>query len=157
MQPSEYVALETPEREAYLESLAPEELLALGVELYNDRHFWHAHEAWEAVWLDAPTPQRAFYQGLIQVTAAFVHVTRHEYPGSVKLLEAGIDKLRRYPDGYLGIASAALIAGTEAALARLAELGERRIREFDGDLIPTIARVDAPARASRPHRGAQSV
>src|SRR3990172_4554127 len=96
MRLDEYLATGDEQRTAYLASLSPAGLLALGIELYNAGHFWHAHEAWEAAWLDAPNELRAFYQGLIQVTAAFVHVTRNEYPGSVRLLAAGIEKLEGY-------------------------------------------------------------
>jgi predicted metal-dependent hydrolase len=135
-----YWAVEGDEREAYLEGLSPDELLDLGRELYGARHYWNAHEAWEQVWLDAPRELRAFYQGLIQVTAAFVHVTRGEYPGSVRLLEAGIDKLSGYESPTLGVDVSEVVEGSKRALARLVELGERRVREFDMGLAPRIRR-----------------
>ena len=78
------------------EGMSGEELLRAGIELYNGGSYFEAHEAWEEVWLEAENSEREFYQGLIQVTAAFVHVTRNEYPGSVRLLDAGISKLARY-------------------------------------------------------------
>jgi hypothetical protein len=133
-----YFEVHDAEREAYLAGLDPEALLQLGVDLYNAGHYWNAHEAWEEVWLEAPNEQRAFYQGLIQVTAAFVHVTRGEYPGSVRLLQAGIAKLERYAPTYLGIEVEGLVTGTKAALARLLALGERRVSEFERGLIPRI-------------------
>jgi len=126
------------EREAYLESLTPEELLRLGIDLYNAGHYWNAHEAWEQVWLDAGQEVRAFYQGLIQVTAAFVHVGRNEYPGSVRLLEAGIEKLRRYPGSFLGVDVASLRDGAEAALAALLALGPKGVARFDRSSVPKI-------------------
>src|SRR5688572_7794939 len=98
-----YFEVHGSEREEYLQGLSPEELLRLGIELYNTGHYWNAHEAWEEVWLEAPNELRAFYQGLIQVTAAFVHVTRNEYPGAVRLLEAGIAKLEGYGERFLGV------------------------------------------------------
>src|SRR5262249_29813355 len=94
-----YLALDDAARETHLETLTDDALIALGVTLFNAREFWHAHEAWEQVWLEAPNPMRAFYQGLIQVAAAFVHVQRNEYPGAVRLLENGIAKLELYPQG----------------------------------------------------------
>jgi uncharacterized protein len=125
-------------REEYLGGLGPEDLLHLGIDLYNAGHYWNAHEAWEEVWLESERDLRGFYQGLIQVTAAFVHVTRNEYPGSVKLLEAGIEKLERYPAVFLGVRLSSLIEGAQRAHDRLCELGERNIAEFDRSLIPTI-------------------
>jgi uncharacterized protein len=126
------------EREAYLGGLRPEELLRLGIDLYNAGHYWNAHEAWEEVWMDSERPLRNFYQGLIQVTAAFVHVTRNEYPGSVRLLDAGIEKLDAYPASYMGLDLARLVAGARIAREALQELGEKRVAEFDRALIPPI-------------------
>ena len=138
MNVDEYMALGDVERESRIEALDGASLLQLGVDLYNAGHYWHAHEAWEAVWLDAPQELRAFYQGLIQVTAAFVHVVRNEYPGSVRLLAEGIDKLQRYGASFRGIDLEALVEGTTSARERLEALGARRIGEFDRGLIPAI-------------------
>ena len=129
------------ERDEWLAGLSAEELLGLGIELYNAGHFFEAHEAWEAVWLEAPRELRSFYQGLIQVTAAFVHVTRGEYPGSVRLLAEGVDKLQRNPSVFMGIELGALMEGVLRARVRLVELGERRVSEFDMGLVPPIVRV----------------
>ena len=140
MRVEDYVGAEDGEREAYLAGLSEDELLRWGVELYNAGEYWHAHEAWEAVWLDAPQQLRLFYQGLIQVTAAFVHVVRNEYPGAVRLLETGVEKLERYPASFLGIDLDALVAGAKVARERLEALGERRVRDFDRALIPPVRR-----------------
>jgi predicted metal-dependent hydrolase len=134
-----YFAVEGEERDTYLEAQSPETLLQLGIDLYNAGHYWNAHEAWEQVWLDTEREGRSFYQGLIQVTAAFVHVTRNEFPGAVRLLDAGIQKLEKYPETYLGVQLAPLVAGAKAARSRLWALGESRIAEFDRALIPQIA------------------
>jgi hypothetical protein len=133
-----FAAEHGPDRDAYLESLTPEALLQLGIDLYNAGHYWNAHEAWEQVWLDADREERAFYQGLIQLTAAFVHVTRNEYPGAIRLLAAGIEKLEKYPETYLGVQLAPLLAGARACRSRLQHLGEKRIAEFERGLIPRI-------------------
>jgi len=148
-----YLETEGEEREAYLEGLSAEQLLDLGIELYESGHYWNAHEAWEQVWLDAPNELRLFYQGLIQVTAAFVHVAKGEYPGSVRLLEAGIEKLAAYEPEQLGVDVSGLMEESRGALRRLLELGERRVREFDMALVPSIRRVNDPA-SGEPSRSA---
>ena len=139
-----YFGVDGDAREEYLGSLSPEELLQLGVDLYNAGHYWNAHEAWEEVWLESERGLRNFYQGLIQVSAAFVHVTRNRYPGGVKLLGAGIEKLERYRGDFMGLDLASLIVGTRAARESLLELGEARIGEFDRGLIPKIRHTRAP-------------
>jgi hypothetical protein len=151
-----YFEAEGEAREDYLGSLSPEELLHLGIDLYNAGHYWNAHEAWEEVWLESERGVRNFYQGLIQVSAAFVHVTRNRYPGGVKLLEEGIAKLERYPAAYMGIDLASLVEGARRCRDRLLELGEARVAGFDRSLIPRIAAVprrpdgslDSPAESS---------
>ena len=127
----------TDER-AQFEGMSGEELLRFGIELYNGGSYFEAHEAWEEVWLEAETAEREFYQGLIQITAAFVHVTRNEYPGSVPLLDAGISKLARYGTRKEGIELASFVAGARRAREVLIGLGQKRLREFDVVLIPPI-------------------
>lgn len=133
-----YFGAHGDERDAYLEAQTPEVLLQLGIDLYNAGHYWNAHEAWEQVWLDSEREMRGFYQGLIQVTAAFVHVTRDEFPGAIRLLDAGIEKLEKYPASFQGVQLAPLVTGAKAARSRLWALGEKRIAEFDRALIPHI-------------------
>ena len=124
--------------------MTPEELLLEGMRLYNEGSFFEAHEAWEEVWLEAEASEREFYQGLIQVTAAFVHVTRNEYPGSVRLLDAGIAKLARYGASRRGIKVAPFVEGARRAREALLALGERRLSEFDRAAIPRLEREVAP-------------
>ncbi len=144
-----YLALSNAEREQYIESLDEDALMRLGADLYNAGHFWHAHEAWEAIWLDAPAAMREFYQGLIQVAAAFVHVKRNEYPGSVSLLDAGIAKLARYGATKRGLALTPFVEGARRARESLLGLGEKRIAEFDQALIPPVE-LDGPHAPQSP-------
>lgn len=74
-----------------------------GLERFNRGRFWDAHEAWEEVWLRWPDPDRRFVQGLIQLAAAWHHVTRGNDRGARRLFEAAVAKLRPFPPGFLGI------------------------------------------------------
>jgi uncharacterized protein len=48
-----------------------------GVRLFNEGHYWHAHEAWEEVWKVEVDPSvLLFYKGIIQTAAALVHWQR---------------------------------------------------------------------------------
>jgi predicted metal-dependent hydrolase len=78
--------------------------LAEGLRLYNAGEFFTAHEAWENVWLAAPEPEKTFLQGVIQVTAAFHHVQRHNPLGATRLLQAALRRLDPYPPSFGGIA-----------------------------------------------------
>lgn len=61
--------------------LARDPDFAAGLALFNAGHFWHAHEAWELLWLRSNGEQRRFIQGLIQVAAALVHWERGNQRG----------------------------------------------------------------------------
>ena len=72
-----------------------------GVRLFNEREFWHAHEAWEELWLEADDDDLVlFYQGLIQLAAAYHHMKRGTFPGAVRLFAAALEKLERFPPGF---------------------------------------------------------
>lgn len=75
-----------------------------GVRLFNEREFWHAHEAWEELWLEADDDDLVlFYQGLIQLAAAYHHMKRGTFPGAVRLFEAALQKLERFPPDFQGL------------------------------------------------------
>ena len=48
--------------------------LRRGIELFNRREFYEAHEAWEEGWIDELTDDRLLLQGLIQVAAGLYKV-----------------------------------------------------------------------------------
>jgi predicted metal-dependent hydrolase len=77
--------------------------LVAGVEHFNTQRFWHAHEAWEEPWLVAEGDLRTFLQGLIQLAAAYYHVQRGTFSGGVRLFDAALRRLERFPPGYAGV------------------------------------------------------
>jgi predicted metal-dependent hydrolase len=79
------------------------DLFAHGIALFNSRHFFEAHEAWEEIWLHTHPPEKTFLQGLIQVTAAFHHHSRNNLRGTKSLLRAGLDKLDAFPANHRGL------------------------------------------------------
>jgi predicted metal-dependent hydrolase len=75
-----------------------------GVRLFNEREFWHAHEAWEELWLEADDDDLVlFYQGLIQLAAAYHHMKRGTFSGAVRLFDAATQKLEPFPPDFLGL------------------------------------------------------
>jgi hypothetical protein len=82
-------------------AIAPE--LQRGIEDFNARRFFEAHEVWEEAWLRAPEPQKTFLQGIIQVAAAFHHYARGNPEGAESLLGHGLRKLEGFPPDYGGM------------------------------------------------------
>ncbi len=73
------------------------EIFRRGVEHFNRREFFVAHEVWEEVWLTAAEPEKTFLQGLIQVAAGFHHYQRGNLAGTQSLTRAGLEKLDKHP------------------------------------------------------------
>jgi predicted metal-dependent hydrolase len=72
---------------------------ANGARLFDSGEFFEAHEAWEQRWkVVTDATERRFFQGLIQVAAAFhkLLVMRSPVPAQ-RLLARGIDKLEACP------------------------------------------------------------
>lgn len=132
------------DEENEFEGMTHEQLLQLGADRFNAKQFFEAHEAWEEVWLDSERELRHFYQGLIQVAAAFVHLQRNEYPGTVKLLYEGLRKIEAYPPVVLGVDLAALAKASRVIETRVLEVGEKRLREIEIDSLPRVL-IDSAA------------
>jgi hypothetical protein len=94
----------------------PEELLAIGIDHFNNRRFFQAHEAWETAWHPSSEDERDFWQGITQVAVGFTHYQRGNPKGSVSLLRKGARKLDAYGETHRGVPVAALAkAGRKAA------------------------------------------
>jgi predicted metal-dependent hydrolase len=74
-----------------------------GIALFNRGEFYEAHEVLEDVWRAAPTEEKLFLQGLIQVAVALVHHSRGNLAGAQSLLARGERNLEAYPPSYAGI------------------------------------------------------
>jgi predicted metal-dependent hydrolase len=74
-----------------------------GVAHFNAREFWEAHEAWEALWLEADSEMHRFLQGLIQLAAAYHHIQRGTFRGAVRLIDAALQKLDVFPLRFCGV------------------------------------------------------
>ena len=124
--------------------LTPDELTARLDELYraieefNDGYFFESHETLEDLWMVTPWPERQFFQGIIQLAAAFVHYARREYPGILKLLDAAIEKVGDFVPDAFGIETAALVDAMRQARDEFERLGEGGFLEFDERLVPHI-------------------
>lgn len=92
-----------------------------GVEYFNRREYFEAHEAWERLWkgLDR-SAEKDFVQGLIMVAAALHHYKRGEHTGAARLLGKGVKKMRRAPGAEIGMDKEAFMNETALFCKRLA-------------------------------------
>jgi hypothetical protein len=121
--------------EPQLEASPPEawrsnEEYLFGVDLFNRRYYWEAHEAWESVWhtCDKARTQGLFLQGLIQLSAALLRWHMGSEAGTRKLHTAALEKLlvacRESPESYMGVPLALWLDEVEACFARLPPAAE---------------------------------
>ncbi len=91
----------------------PQPYLA-GIELFNDGHFWHAHEEWEAAWRASDDPQiRQFYKGIIQTAAALVHWQKGNPRGLHLNWRKARAKLTTLPPKLMGLDILNLVASMD--------------------------------------------
>lgn len=74
--------------------------LAEGLHCYRTEQFFEAHEHWESVWLALSEPEKSFLQALIQISAAFHHLSRGNRTGAVSLLTRSLGRLDRCSSPY---------------------------------------------------------
>ena len=73
-----------------------------GFAQFNAGRFFECHDTLEEVWSGVRGSSRDFFQGLIQVSVAFYHLTRGNLAGAESLLERALGRFRKYPDRYVG-------------------------------------------------------
>lgn len=74
-----------------------------GIEEFNTRRFFEAHETWEEIWLSAQGPEKTFLQGIIQIAAGFHHYVQGNRAGAQSLMASGVVKLIPFPPNHRGL------------------------------------------------------
>ncbi|MCA1839091.1 MAG: DUF309 domain-containing protein [Actinomycetota bacterium] len=68
-----------------------------GLRLINAGEFFLAHETLEEYWVDAPTPERDFLQGLIHLATGLLHRSRNNQRGAELQFTKAMKRLSAYP------------------------------------------------------------
>lgn len=77
--------------------------LARGIELFNQGKFFEAHEVLEDVWRGAPSSQKKFFQGLVQVAVAFHHHSTGNHVGMKSVMGRAVRNLAEGENSFAGI------------------------------------------------------
>ena len=91
-----------------------------GVAEFNAGHYFECHDTLEDMWTGVRGPSRDFFQGLIQVSVAFYHLTGGNLPGAESMLRRALKRFERYPDRYFGFDLAAHRSELHVWLGRIA-------------------------------------
>jgi len=102
--------------------LSPDETDAFnrGVAEFNAGYYFECHDTLEDMWTGIRGPSRDFFQGLIQVSVAFYHLTGGNLPGAESMLGRALKRFARYPDRYFGFDLDAHRAELQGWLDRIA-------------------------------------
>ncbi len=101
------------------------------VELFNAASFFEAHEVLEDYWREDQSRDRPFYQGLIQIAAACVHLQRGTPDGARKLLKKARQHLTPYLPAHSGFDLEGILRATEQCLDSTAGDGAFPRLNFD--------------------------
>lgn len=84
--------------------LDPDERRAFdkGVAEFNAGYFFECHDTLEDMWTGVRGPSRDFFQGLIQVSVAFYHLSNGNPAGAQSMLRRALKRFEGYPDRYFG-------------------------------------------------------
>jgi hypothetical protein len=104
----------------------------LACDQFNSGHFFECHETFEEIWQEEQGDVRDLYKGLIQIAAAFVHITRANLFGANRLCTTALGYLAPYrATGAMGWDVDRICRETEEAHRRVIELGKERLADFD--------------------------
>ena len=97
-----------------------------------------AHEELELAWKAESRPIRELYRGVLQVAVAYLHITRGNYPGALKMFLRLRQWLDPLPDECLGVNVAQLRTDARAARTALEALGPDQLDQFDLRLLKPV-------------------
>ena len=87
------------------------------IRLFNEEHFFEAHEVLEELWLVSTGEQKTFYQGLIQCAVALAHWKKNNQRGAHQVGRRSISKLKHFENTTETIHVTELITECERFLA----------------------------------------
>ncbi len=74
-----------------------------GVRLFNVQQYFQSHEVWESLWHEVGGKERELLQGLIQIAAAYHHLSRGNTKGARYLYGKGRARIVSWGPFYAGI------------------------------------------------------
>jgi hypothetical protein len=111
---------------------------AEGLRLFNAGHYFEAHEALEEAWNAESGKVRDLYRGILQIAVAYLHITRGNYNGAVKVHERSRKWLQDWPEVCRGIHVGQLRRDAQTVIDEVQRLGMERIEEFNRSLLKPV-------------------
>ncbi len=74
------------------------QLFYKGVDSFNAKDYYDAHEYFEEMWTEHKLEDRLFIQALIQLSVAYFHISNFNKNGAIGLFKKTLSKLNKYVD-----------------------------------------------------------
>ena len=71
-------------------------LFLKGIDLFNKKDFYDAHEYWEELWLNYKLKDASFIQGLIQLSVSYFHYFNGNLKGARSMVRKCLMKFDQY-------------------------------------------------------------
>lgn len=110
----------------------------LGLQHFNKGEYFEAHEELETAWRAETDEIRDLYQGILQAGVTYLHITRHNYDGAVKVYRRSQKWLTKWPEICRGVDVGRLRVDLDAAIAEVRRLGPEHLAEFDLSLLKPV-------------------
>src|SRR6266498_5017351 len=108
---------------------------AEGLRLFNARKYFEAHEALEDAWREETGEVRELYRGILQIAVVYLHITRRNYNGAIKVYGRSQRWMKDWPEICRGIEVDKLRKNAEAVITEVRRLGMEKISEFDNSML----------------------
>ena len=109
-----------------------------GMKLFNEGKFFEAHEELETAWKHETSTVRELYRGILQIAVTYLHITRGNYDGAVKVYGRSLKWLKDWPDVCRGIQVKRFRDEANLVMIELEGLGKENIGRFDISLFKPI-------------------
>ncbi|MEP7135130.1 MAG: DUF309 domain-containing protein [Chloroflexota bacterium] len=124
---------------------------AEGLRLFNAGEYFEAHEALEDAWNAETGEVRRLYQGILQIAVTYLHITRGNYNGAIKVYARGQRWLKDWADVCRGIEVEQLRRDAKAAIQEVQRLGVEHIQEFNIALLKPVSWDEGFSKQKRAH------
>lgn len=111
---------------------------AQGLRLFNAGHYFESHEALEDAWNAESGKVRDLYRGILQIAVTYLHVTRGNYNGAIKVYGRSLKWMQDWPEVCRGIRIGQLRRDAEAVINEVKRLGIENIGGFDRSLLKPV-------------------
>ena len=98
-----------------------------GLNQFNHGEFYNCHDTLEAIWMEAPIPEKPFFQGILQLAVALHHLGNHNWRGAAILLGEGMRRLEPFEPSYHEVNVSDLLDCASLWLEMLQQLGPDQV------------------------------